>query len=67
MVVIKSTGWVKIKGASSALIRASLKTEDKTYSCIGTVLARPGCWSFLKGGFVLDSPSNFSILYFQVI
>ena len=65
--VLKLTGWVKIKGADSALIRASLMTENKTYSCIGSVLARPGCWSFLKGGFVIDSPSNFSILYFQVI
>ena len=57
---------MKIEGAESALITASLKTEDKTYECIGTVLAKEGCWSFLKGGFVLDSPSNLSILYFHV-
>ncbi|GMN48706.1 hypothetical protein TIFTF001_017874 [Ficus carica] len=57
--------WVKIEGASSALIRASLKTENETYNCIGNVLARPGCWSFIKGGFTLNSPSNFSILYFE--
>ncbi|PON90012.1 1,4-alpha-glucan-branching enzyme [Trema orientale] len=60
-----SDGWVKIKGASSALIRASLKTETETFNCIGTVLAKSGCWSFLKGGFTLDTPSNLSILYFQ--
>ncbi|KAF5727827.1 hypothetical protein HS088_TW22G01524 [Tripterygium wilfordii] len=35
------------------------------YDCIGSVLAKSGCWSFLKGGFVLDSPSKLSILYFQ--
>ncbi|XP_022762275.1 uncharacterized protein LOC111308227 [Durio zibethinus] len=57
--------WVRIQGANSDLIRASLKTENKTYDCIGTVLAKNGCWSFLKGGFILDSPSNFSLLLFQ--
>ncbi|XP_015893369.3 endo-1,4-beta-xylanase 5 [Ziziphus jujuba] len=59
------SSWVKIEGASSALITASLNTENKTYNCIGTVLAKQGCWSFLKGGFILDSPSKLSILYFQ--
>ncbi|KAK2665556.1 hypothetical protein Ddye_004130 [Dipteronia dyeriana] len=57
--------WVKIQGAHSANIRASLKTEDATYNCIGTVLAKHGCWSFLKGGFVLDSPAKLSFLLFQ--
>ncbi|GAV88400.1 Glyco_hydro_10 domain-containing protein [Cephalotus follicularis] len=59
------SSWVKIQGADSAHIRASLKTENATYDCIGTVLANPGCWSFLKGGFVLDSSSNLSLLFFQ--
>ncbi|XP_024017410.1 uncharacterized protein LOC21407703 [Morus notabilis] len=54
-----------MEGARPALIRASLKTENETYGCIGTVLARPGCWSFIKGGFTLNSPSNLSILYFE--
>ncbi|TYG50196.1 hypothetical protein ES288_D10G155300v1 [Gossypium darwinii] len=59
------TAWIKIQGANSALIRASLKIENRTYNCIGTVLAKNGCWSFLKGGFVLDSPSNLALLLFQ--
>ncbi|VVA15653.1 PREDICTED: endo-1 4-beta-xylanase [Prunus dulcis] len=59
------SSWVKIEGAGSALIRASLKTEKETYDCIGTVLAKHGCWSFLKGGFVLNSPSQLSMLFFQ--
>ncbi|KAM6559048.1 hypothetical protein CsatA_028287 [Cannabis sativa] len=59
------SSWVMIEGEGSALIRASLKTEDETYNCVGTVLAKRGCWSFLKGGFVLETPSNLSILYFQ--
>ncbi|KAK3028477.1 hypothetical protein RJ639_040046 [Escallonia herrerae] len=58
-------GWTKINGTASALIRASLRTEDTTLNGIGTVIAKQGCWSFLKGGFVLNSPSNFSVLYFQ--
>ncbi|KAM1006817.1 hypothetical protein COP2_003614 [Malus domestica] len=59
------SSWVKIEGAGSALIRASLKTENETNKCVGTVLANHGCWSFLKGGFVLNSPSQLSTLFFQ--
>uniref|UniRef100_A0A5B7C3G5 Putative Glycosyl hydrolase family 10 protein isoform 1 n=1 Tax=Davidia involucrata TaxID=16924 RepID=A0A5B7C3G5_DAVIN len=59
------SSWVKINTADSALIRASLMTENGTHNCIGTVVARSGCWSFLKGGFVLTSASNISLLYFQ--
>ncbi|KAI3447951.1 hypothetical protein Pfo_004616 [Paulownia fortunei] len=57
--------WIKIKNADSALLRASLMTEETTLKCIGTVIAKQGCWSFLKGGFVLSSPSKSSILYIQ--
>ncbi|KAF8405066.1 hypothetical protein HHK36_009963 [Tetracentron sinense] len=59
------SSWVRIKGVDSALIRASLSTENTTYKCVGTVVAKSGCWSFLKGGFVLDSSSKSSILFFQ--
>ncbi|KAH9694759.1 GH10 domain-containing protein [Citrus sinensis] len=57
--------WLKIEGANSAHVRASLKTENSVYNCVGSAAAKQGCWSFLKGGFVLDSPSNLSILFFQ--
>ncbi|CAL9044421.1 unnamed protein product [Musa banksii] len=57
--------WVKAKGTGSALVRATLSAEGSTLNCIGTVLARSGCWSFLKGGFVLDSFSRSSVLYLQ--
>ncbi|KAJ9132708.1 hypothetical protein P3X46_033546 [Hevea brasiliensis] len=57
--------WVKIQGSESSLVTASLTTDNGTYNCVGTVLAQSGCWSFLKGGFILDAPSNLSILYFQ--
>lgn len=60
------SSWIKIEGADSALVAASLKTENTTYNCIGNVVAKHGCWSFLKGGFVLDTPSTSSLLYFQV-
>ncbi|KAK4562296.1 hypothetical protein RGQ29_004964 [Quercus rubra] len=59
------SSWVKIQGAESALIKASLKSQDVSYDCIGTVIAKHGCWSFLKGGFVVTSPSSFSILTLQ--
>ncbi|KAJ6708008.1 GLYCOSYL HYDROLASE [Salix viminalis] len=58
--------WIKIQGADSTLVTASLMANNNSkYDCVGTVLAKSGCWSFLKGGFILDAPSSVSILYFQ--
>ncbi|KAH0452096.1 hypothetical protein IEQ34_019395 [Dendrobium chrysotoxum] len=58
--------WLKInRGADSALLRAKLTSGDKTLNCIGTSFAKRGCWSFLKGGFVLDAPSETSVIFFQ--
>ncbi|XP_078430574.1 glycosyl hydrolase family 10 protein [Wolffia australiana] len=58
--------WVKIRGSEEAVVKARLATGNATIRCIGTALARSGCWSFLKGGFVLDSPpSDTSVLYFK--
>ncbi|KAL0422897.1 UNVERIFIED_CONTAM: Endo-1,4-beta-xylanase 5 [Sesamum latifolium] len=60
------SSWVKITaGAASAVIKASLTTDNVTFNCMGTVIAKRGCWSFLKGGFVLDSPSTYALIYFQ--
>ncbi|KAK2392927.1 endo-1,4-beta-xylanase [Trifolium repens] len=59
------SAWLRIEGLDSVMIRARLETENETFNCIGTVLAKPGCWSFLKGGFVLNYPSNSSTIFFQ--
>ncbi|XP_019165438.1 PREDICTED: uncharacterized protein LOC109161478 [Ipomoea nil] len=59
------SSWVRIENADSALLTASLMTEKGEPDCVGTVVAKQGCWSFIKGGFVLTSPSNLSLLYFQ--
>ncbi|CAL5402266.1 unnamed protein product [Camellia sinensis] len=59
------SSWIKINAANSALVSASLMTEDTKYNCIGTVIAKRGCWSFLKGGFALTSSSSLSLLYLQ--
>eukprot|EP00268_Persea_americana_P009600 TRINITY_DN13840_c0_g1_i8.p1 TRINITY_DN13840_c0_g1~~TRINITY_DN13840_c0_g1_i8.p1 ORF type:complete len:518 (+),score=65.38 TRINITY_DN13840_c0_g1_i8:363-1916(+) len=56
--------WVKVGGVDSALIRAKLSTDNSTSECIGSVLAKCGCWSFLKGGFVPYS-SESAVLFFQ--
>ncbi|XP_020874422.1 uncharacterized protein LOC9304924 isoform X1 [Arabidopsis lyrata subsp. lyrata] len=59
--------WVKIEaGAASARVRARLRADNATLNCVGSVTAKHGCWSFLKGGFLLDSPCNQSILFFEV-
>ncbi|XP_042003716.1 endo-1,4-beta-xylanase 5-like [Salvia splendens] len=59
------SSWVKISGADSAALKATLTTDNTTFTCVGTVVARSACWSFLKGGFSLDSPSNYAFIYFQ--
>nr|CAD1835623.1 unnamed protein product [Ananas comosus var. bracteatus] len=57
--------WVRIDGADSAIINARLTPDNSGTRCVGTVSAKSGCWSFLKGGFVLDSSSQSSVLFFQ--
>ncbi|KAF8651901.1 hypothetical protein HU200_063100 [Digitaria exilis] len=58
--------WVKIDGPSSAHVKAKILTLENTASqCIGTALVRNDCWSFLKGGFALNSSSQTSVLYLQ--
>ncbi|CAK8569330.1 unnamed protein product [Lathyrus sativus] len=59
------SAWVKVEGSYSVMIRARLEAENDTYNCIGTVSAKRGCWSFLKGGFALNSPSNSSAIIFE--
>ena len=52
---------------ASAHVKAKILTlENAASQCIGTALVRNDCWSFLKGGFALNSSSQTSVLYFQV-
>jgi hypothetical protein len=63
-----SLGWVKIDGPTTAHVKAKILTLANAASqCLGTALVRNDCWSFLKGGFTLNSASETSVLYFQVI
>ncbi|OAY65869.1 Endo-1,4-beta-xylanase A [Ananas comosus] len=57
--------WVKIGSTNSTVVKARLTSDNKTSNCIGTTIAQSGCWSFLKGGFVLDASSKTSVIYFQ--
>ncbi|KAJ4771601.1 hypothetical protein LUZ62_055858 [Rhynchospora pubera] len=57
--------WIKLEGTYSSLITARLSTDSSGNRCIGTVLAQSGCWSFLKGGFVLDSSSQSAVIFFH--
>lgn len=59
-------GWVKLEGAYSALITARLAPDNTGARCIATVVARSDCWAFVKGGFVLDWPTQTSVIFFQV-
>ncbi|XP_031117683.1 endo-1,4-beta-xylanase 5-like [Ipomoea triloba] len=58
------SSWVKIMGAESALIWANLGSLQ---NCEATVLAKRGCWTFLKGGIFLTQPLNTSTLYFEAL
>ncbi|KAL6841455.1 hypothetical protein ACP4OV_028732 [Aristida adscensionis] len=58
--------WLKLDGPATAHVKARILTLENTASqCIGTALVRNDCWSFLKGGFTLNSASQSSVLYFQ--
>ncbi|TVU13335.1 hypothetical protein EJB05_40387 [Eragrostis curvula] len=58
--------WVKIDGPTTANVKAKILTlESAASQCIGTAIVRNDCWSFLKGGFTLNSASQTSVLYFQ--
>jgi hypothetical protein len=57
---------VKLEGAYNALITARLAPDNTGVRCIATVLARSDCWAFVKGGFVLDWPSQTAVIFFQV-
>ena len=67
--------WLQVNGTSEALtstIKATitvLTNKGREFKTVGTVLAKSGCWSFLKGGFVLENEpidSLSSRLYFEV-
>ncbi|KAI4968142.1 hypothetical protein ZWY2020_005254 [Hordeum vulgare] len=58
--------WVKFDGPGTIHVKAKILSLDNAGSqCLGTALVRNDCWSFLKGGFTLTSPSQTSVLYFQ--
>lgn len=55
-----------MKNVDSALVTATVKPDNKYAKCIGSVKAKKGCWSFLKGGFLWDSTFTSSEIDFQV-
>ncbi|KAL7604449.1 hypothetical protein Lser_V15G17141 [Lactuca serriola] len=58
------SSWVKLNGSNATAIKASLSLDNDTNICIGNVIAKSDCWSFIKGGFVLDSASSYAMVYF---
>nr|XP_043625464.1 endo-1,4-beta-xylanase 5-like [Erigeron canadensis] len=58
------SSWVKIDSSNATAIKASLTLENDNEMCVGNVVAKSDCWSFLKGGFVLDSPLTNATVYF---
>ncbi|KAG5581962.1 hypothetical protein H5410_052589 [Solanum commersonii] len=52
------SSWVRVKNVDSALVTAKLKLDNQYPKCIGSIVAKKGCWSFLKGGFLWSAPSN---------
>eukprot|EP00253_Pinus_taeda_P030791 PITA_30791 len=65
--------WLQISGINtkSAVVKATVATHYSNggagteYNCAGTVIARAGCWSLLKGGLTLDSSPSSATLYFE--
>lgn len=64
------SAWLQIGGenTSSAVVKATVATRSggvTRYNCAGTVVARTGCWSLLKGGLNLDISPESATLYFE--
>ncbi|MCO5572380.1 hypothetical protein L7F22_026133 [Adiantum nelumboides] len=60
--------WLRVEGAvNDSVVKATIMTDGgREVICAGNVVARSGCWSFLKGGFSLDfTPTTFTRLYFE--
>lgn len=56
--------WLQVSNGS-ADIAAVLETANGSFINAGWVSAQSGCWSMLKGGFVVDA-SGPAHLYFEV-
>ena len=48
-------------------VTTTVAMGNVSFTCKGNVHATNGCWSFLKGGFILDWSPSQSWLYFEVI
>ncbi|VFQ95968.1 unnamed protein product [Cuscuta campestris] len=57
------SGWIQISDDTKSDVSVLLKTPSG-YEYVAWVIARSGCWSMFKGGFVSNDSATFE-LYFQ--
>eukprot|EP00850_Spirogloea_muscicola_P001420 SM000005S17217 [mRNA] locus=s5:840371:844061:- [translate_table: standard] len=56
--------WVRLGGGPNAYLKATLATGNGGYLCLGTAIAKAGCWTKLLGGFTLPF-SGSGTIYFE--
>ncbi|XP_047085724.1 endo-1,4-beta-xylanase 5-like [Lolium rigidum] len=57
------SAWFQVSNGSAAAVRAVVKTADD-FVHVGGVVAKPGCWSMLKGG-LTSGKAGRAELYFE--
>ncbi|KAJ0233439.1 Endo-1,4-beta-xylanase 4 [Hirschfeldia incana] len=48
------SAWVKLKNEKEITVRITLRGKNVRYIDGGQVMAKKGCWSLLKGGFIVN-------------
>lgn len=46
--------WVKLRNEKERAVRITLRRKNVRYVDGGQVMAKKGCWSLLKGGFIVN-------------
>ncbi|XP_055816124.1 endo-1,4-beta-xylanase 5-like isoform X1 [Solanum dulcamara] len=58
------SAWVQLSEGSDIVVAMIYDTDEKTVTTVGSVIAKSGCWSMIKGGLTVDHNAP-SVLHFQ--
>ncbi|KFK39976.1 hypothetical protein AALP_AA3G313800 [Arabis alpina] len=57
------SAWIKLRNENERLVRVTLRGKNVRYIDGGHVMAKKGCWSLLKGGFIINVSVPFDIFF----
>uniref|UniRef100_M1AXY6 Endo-1,4-beta-xylanase C n=1 Tax=Solanum tuberosum TaxID=4113 RepID=M1AXY6_SOLTU len=58
------SAWVQLSEGSDTVVAMIYNSAQKTVIIVGSVIAKSGCWSMIKGGLTVDHNAP-SVLHFQ--